>query len=190
MTQHTPGGIAPRIETTTAAKPAAFQAFQRIVAEALLHPDDQRLVLAPDPALQAEPTARLTLAYRGQEAIGCIASFRDRNGCLTWLTTLVVARTARGQGIGKRLVAEAVADCDARAWVPPVIAATIRILEDGTPNHASAAAFLAAGFVVASRLRPRIVDIGPRGAALWDSAADDGSILQALAIRVPAGGGL
>lgn len=174
----------PILVTTTAANPAAFQSLCEIVTQALRHREDQALILAPNPALHGDPAARITLAYRADEPVGCIVSSRGPNGALVWLGSLCVSHAARGQGIGRELVREAVADCD-RACPRPVLAATIRVLEDGTPNHASLGSFLRVGFVLATELRPRICEFGTRGALLWPSAANDGTIRQALVIRVP-----
>ena len=93
---------------------------------------------AVDPAELGPPGGRLLVAYRAGEAVGC-AGLRRAEAHAGEVTALYVTPPARGQGIGRRLLAEL--ETAARE----VGYARLRA-EAGAEQHEALALFRAAGF--------------------------------------------
>ena len=172
------------LSTCPASDRAAFAGYTAILDRVLANKQDQSVILGADPALAADPSARLTFVAIDSKRAGCVATWLDPGRAHGWLGSIAVLPAHRGHGLGRDLAHAAVEDRAAHDGQPLPLFATVRRLPDGGLNLPSWRALHAAGFVACGRLRPRIAEIGPRGAALWASAEQDGSIRQVLLARV------
>jgi ribosomal protein S18 acetylase RimI-like enzyme len=119
-------------------------AFAETYEEALARPDEDWASWAADPSLV------IVVAIDGDDWVGMVAcrALDDRR---TWLTALWVDPSARGTGLGLRLI-EAVADWSSERG------ATALELSVTTNNEAAAALYARAGFAETGRRRPLPAD--------------------------------
>ncbi len=143
-----------------ACDPAAFAALVAIFHEILADPVDSQFVFAIDQALAADPTARITLAWLGDQASGAVVGRLDSPDRAE-IGSLAVLHHARGRGLSKQLIAHCVRDIG-----PASYHAHVRVLPSGRANEASAAAFTANSFQLVCLEDVTLVELGERAVHL------------------------
>jgi len=161
-----------------------FDQLRRLIDETINHHEDSGTLLGVDPALPADPTARIVTARIDGALAGVVATRRAPDGSQGDVGSLAVARRFRGRGLATRLLRVAVEDRDANDGQRLPLFATIRVFPDGRLNLGSWRAFRTLGFQATARLRVDVAGLGARGWNLWPSAEPDGSIRQLLAARL------